>query len=273
MNFIKTVQTTSTLSITPELAAKMLGTSVKNRNLRPSWVKSLAGAMRRGEWRLQPHGIAFDSAGHLIDGHHRLNAVIRAGVAVPMSVTLGAEPDCVKVMDQGLGRTISDVLEIDKRVAQSLRLAAELVFAENKPTPQQVETLCATPLLGILKGLVCHCNNTARYFSSAPMRLAAAVCIMQGHDESFVYQQYRALVLAKYPELTPLSQSLMQQVTIGGSKLNAAHSADVLARGLRVFNPEHKLLTSVKIHQQHLSDANAQVRDVLGAALKGGKRA
>lgn len=272
MNFIKTIQTTSSWSITPELAAKMLATSVKNRDLRQSWVKSLAASMRRGEWLLSPQGIAFNTAGHLIDGHHRLNAVVRSGVTVQMSVTLGVATAAMLVLDQGVGRTIADVLELDKRVAQPMRLAASIAFNENKPTPKQVETLVATPLHGILQGLNGCCGTINKYFSSAPMRLAACICVMQGHDETFIFEQYRALVLMDYERLTPASQSLMRQATIGGrGAVQASLTSDTLARGMRIFDPSNQHLLKIQVTAEHATAANAQVRATLLDALKGGK--
>lgn len=45
-------------------------------------VKGFAEAMSRGEWMVTHQGIAFSSAGVLVDGQHRLAAVIEAEHAI-----------------------------------------------------------------------------------------------------------------------------------------------------------------------------------------------
>ena len=79
--------------ITPMDAAKILGKNYeKNRNIRQSVVKRYANDMRSGRWSTDacpPIVIAKD--GSLIDGQHRLSAVMQAGVAVIMDVKTGVD--------------------------------------------------------------------------------------------------------------------------------------------------------------------------------------
>jgi hypothetical protein len=89
------------INVTPEMAKSFLAFNYKgNRNLKPSWVKDLAGRIQRGEWRLTHQGILFDKNGNLVDGQHRCHAIVEAGVPVDMVVMSGAEEDAYKVLDQ-----------------------------------------------------------------------------------------------------------------------------------------------------------------------------
>jgi hypothetical protein len=67
--------------------------------------------MRNGGWTLTHQGIAFDENGELVDGQHRLNAVIEANVPVEMNVTTNVhrQPGEAFTIDMGRKRTYANV--------------------------------------------------------------------------------------------------------------------------------------------------------------------
>src|SRR5437588_12211091 len=73
-------------TITPAKAGEMLDANTTNRPLSKAVVRSFAEAMRRGEWVVTHQGIAFDTAGVLVDGQHRLAAIIEADLPVDLTV-------------------------------------------------------------------------------------------------------------------------------------------------------------------------------------------
>lgn len=76
--------------ITPAMAEKWLATpNTKNRKLRQRTVEAFAADMRRGKWHITHQGIAFDEAGNLLDGQHRLAAIVKSGCTIEMLVTTG----------------------------------------------------------------------------------------------------------------------------------------------------------------------------------------
>ena len=75
------------LTITPSEASKYLANNPANRRLSESEVETLAADMREGRWCITHQGIAIGKTGRLLDGQHRLAAVIKAGVPVQMMVT------------------------------------------------------------------------------------------------------------------------------------------------------------------------------------------
>jgi hypothetical protein len=121
--------------ITPVKAAEMLSANTANRPLSRSTVRAFAEAMRRGDWLVTHQGIAFDTAGVLVDGQHRLAAVVEADVAVEMAVFTDVEPDTFDVLDTGKKRNAADVLAIEGE--KSSTLLAAMVRAvwqyENRP--------------------------------------------------------------------------------------------------------------------------------------------
>lgn len=77
------------MEITPDVAKKFLTRNTRNRDLRERLVESYANDMRNGNWLVNHQGIAFNENGDLIDGQHRLHAVVKSGVTVWMFVVKG----------------------------------------------------------------------------------------------------------------------------------------------------------------------------------------
>lgn len=99
-------------SVSPKQAQQYLSTSTGNRVLKESWVSVLVETIRKGEFVQNGEPIIFDDAGVLIDGHHRLNAVSRAGSAVMMLVVRGAPQNARGTIDQGISRSLADALSL-----------------------------------------------------------------------------------------------------------------------------------------------------------------
>lgn len=64
--------------ISPDLARDLLAKNPHNRNLRVRRVEQLAGAMTRGEWVFNGDAIRIADSGMLLDGQHRLAAIVRS---------------------------------------------------------------------------------------------------------------------------------------------------------------------------------------------------
>ena len=78
------------MKITPALAESWLMSNTFNRTISASVVNKYANDMKSGNWHLNHQGIAFDNNNVLVDGQHRLTAVVKSGVTVDMLVTYGA---------------------------------------------------------------------------------------------------------------------------------------------------------------------------------------
>jgi len=140
--------------VTPECAAWALQFNTNNRRLRPTHVKWLLRMMKNDEWRGQhPNPLAFSTEGILLDGQHRLTAVVQHGEPVVMTVVTGRPPETFAYIDSSVPRSMHDRLSVDESattnvravmVAQSwfaLETAVELnktVLYSSKFTPQQI---------------------------------------------------------------------------------------------------------------------------------------
>lgn len=98
--------------ITPALAAAYLATQRINREVRAAHVRLLAEEMMSGNFVLTHQGIAFDERGAMIDGQHRLEAVLASNVTVPMLVFRGVPTRAALVCDSHYARRLGDLVRI-----------------------------------------------------------------------------------------------------------------------------------------------------------------
>lgn len=96
--------------LTPAAARTLLARNLKNRKISEKVVQKYAAEIKAGEWRLTPGGIGFDDQGTLVDGQHRLHAIIRANQSVPMVVTLGLPTAGQEKVDRHRRRSLFDAL-------------------------------------------------------------------------------------------------------------------------------------------------------------------
>jgi len=99
--------------ITPTQAVNWLdNANIRNRTVSQAAVERYARDMRAGHWRLTHEGIAFDPNGVLLDGQHRLWAVVYAEMPVEMHVWFNVATDSLMVIGGGRGRNLVDHLRL-----------------------------------------------------------------------------------------------------------------------------------------------------------------
>lgn len=220
----------------PDLAKLWLSSSPGNRDLRKWWVEQLAAQMKAGNWQISPQGIAFDEVGALLDGHHRLEAVVLSGVTVKMLVMTGFPRSSYLVLDQGVKRTISDVTEIPSKESEAIILAAKIMLSSGRVTPNVCLQIYKTSLGQALHDLLEYAPSTRKTFSSAPCKLAAAMCHIQPGKGNLVFESYRRLTTLALDEMTAIERSFVKQSVSGTVSSGGAGRRDLLARAFRVFS-------------------------------------
>lgn len=115
---------TEVVEVTPRTAAEWLTLNRRNRRARTLLVSKYAADMAAGQWRMAGEPIKFDTSGNLLDGQHRLSAVMLSGATVTMLVVRGLPPESQAVMDSGSARTamvMDDWLELVLTVGKHRR--------------------------------------------------------------------------------------------------------------------------------------------------------
>lgn len=99
--------------ITPDKAKSYLENNyARQRNLSESHIVHLAQQMKAGQWMSNGEPIIFASNGNLIDGQHRLKAIIRSGVSIETLIVEGVDEESFVTINSGKPRSLSNVLAI-----------------------------------------------------------------------------------------------------------------------------------------------------------------
>lgn len=112
---------TEVINITPAKAKKWLEhNDPNNRVIAWTRVETMANDMRADAWVLTHEAICFNAAGVLIDGQHRLHAIVQAGIAVKMLVAHNPNAAVHDPINRGRPRSIAQVLDIHPRIVSAL---------------------------------------------------------------------------------------------------------------------------------------------------------
>ena len=104
---------THTIKVDPRLANSWLLLNQNNRPLSESHVQEYVARMKNGEWVLNGQCIIFSNTGVLLDGQHRLAAVVNSGLTIPFDVRFGINEETFATIDDGKKRTPADVFSIE----------------------------------------------------------------------------------------------------------------------------------------------------------------
>lgn len=99
-------------TITPADAAALLDRNPGNRKIVAAHVRRYAADITAGKWQINGEAVKIDTEGNLIDGQHRLSAVVEAGVPIVTAVARGLPATVRLTMDQGKKRTMADQFKL-----------------------------------------------------------------------------------------------------------------------------------------------------------------
>ena len=110
---METIQTNARIvEITPEIASELLKRNHSNRRLSNRTVRELASAIKRGEYQLNGEAIKLDTEGNLLDGQHRLTAVVQSDRPIRSYMICGLAHEVFKTIDTGKRRNNADTLSL-----------------------------------------------------------------------------------------------------------------------------------------------------------------
>ena len=98
--------------ITPERAVELLQKNAFNRPLKLKTVRHYMHQMQKKHWTTSGQTISISKEGHLIDGQHRLQAIINTGTTLPFLVAYNVDKESFKNYDNLTPRTAGDALTI-----------------------------------------------------------------------------------------------------------------------------------------------------------------
>jgi hypothetical protein len=258
--------------ITPARAKAFLERN-KNRKMRRSYAEFLTNAMRDGQFRVTHQGVAFTRAGDLIDGQHRLQAVIESATSQWMLVVCGLDNDIFDVIDCGTPRTLSERLKKDLSSTQIASTCLRVLVHRDKIASYEAELVIdavqgAISELDALKVLRRR-SRTA----SASILAAAALRIYQYRDSSAlpaVVDAIRRLVDGDLISAPQVIVCFYKQIMEKSNTAGGGSQLDLFVRAWTAFDPTKMRNSKLLVRDQR--SILEEAREVFHAATQGNFR-
>lgn len=103
---------TNEILITPDIAMDILQNNHRNRKMNKELVLLYADQMSRGLWKFNGESIIISDENILLNGQHRLGAIIKSGTSQKFIVVQGISQAAFDTIDTGKTRTAGDILSI-----------------------------------------------------------------------------------------------------------------------------------------------------------------
>jgi len=181
------------MDITPEFAAELLRRRHPNqRALKLRYVTELAEAMEQGRWRWVADPIRLDGDLFVIDGQHRLAAVIKSGITMKGAVVATVTTkDAILSIDQGRSRNLND-MRATRGQGVMARVVSGAVLAETcdwsqwhgMPRELQLRTIEECPFVAEMEELAKVSAKNRRATMTVGALSGALRCIRTNRDDA-----------------------------------------------------------------------------------------
>lgn len=249
--------------VTPELAAQWLEHNTRNRKLYQRVVNRYAADMKAGRWRQSVDAIGFDVNGAIINGQHRLWAVLEAGVTVPMTVMFGLQTDVVDILDDHLKRNLRDVATIRRPgvvvntqhtgianmlVQSSIRATAADVVGARERVSRQVQLDTLDRHMEAIEFVIREC------FRSATMRSVTVAPVLTPMARAYYTQPRERLAQFARGLLTGMTESKddVAVIKLRNILLGATSSSRVRANVEVLYRKTERALQAF-IHREQIA--------------------
>jgi hypothetical protein len=142
------------VNITPEMAKDMLSRNKSNRPLRQKLVNLYARDMTQGSWQMNGETVKISKNDELLDGQHRLHAIVKSGKSVRMPVVRNLPKEVFHTIDTGMKRSNAQILGIAGFAnSTALASAARAIFViKNNANPgAQKNAVTTQEILDVIK--------------------------------------------------------------------------------------------------------------------------
>ncbi len=250
--------------IDPAFAKLLLGKNARNRPVSATTVQRYASDMKAGRWNNNGQGIIITPESELLDGQHRLHAVILSQASIAMLVVRGVSKETFATMDSGKSRTLGDVLAIEgHNHANTLAAAARLAYnyasgnqVDSNPTKATLEAFVNEHQYGVDAAGLVHGDK-----SKFP-RAAFAAVIWLGNEHRNLDEEARSFVegvfygegLFKGDARHTLREWMSAQKALPRATLTQRLAFGAIARAWNAYAAGKELLMLKGIHQPTLAN-------------------
>ena len=252
--------------VTPAHAEKWLQMNTGNRKIRPSHVRHLANQMEQGRWILSPEPIVF-SPHRLLDGQHRLSAVLMSGCTIEASVALVQNEDVFRVLDQGVNRNLTDLTGITSAVLAPLKWLLKHSVTGLRTTRKividDIDRIKDENIFALANRINDVIKPKDRRFKSAAFRAAYIMAVdLKMCSQETADRVYTDLSHMNMTEWSRMMQNLFHQfetLKAQGTINNLRN--EIFMRGLYMFAEAESKKTSIRITEQFIDNAEKRVRN------------
>ena len=241
---------TSVMIITPEMAESFLLFNNENRNLRNQHVEYFAKLITQGEFQLTHQGVAFTgnivNPKRLLDGQHRLQAIVKAGTPVEMLVSWNCDEKLFHTIDAGASRTFRDLHKWNNKQVTIVKSISEIATLSGRVKMSKTDADTIMASFGKeISMLIDRAGTNRKGIATAPTR-AAVVILMKKYPEEAesILNSYKHLTNERLDLLRPIEQRLYTRlVRIDGG--GASIWTERLLLTMKALSPKSRNSTSL----------------------------
>lgn len=261
------------MKIGPRLASKFLrSNSDDNRKLSNPTVKKYARDMTMNRWDLTAEPIMVTQCGELINGQHRLQAVVLSGKTIKFTLATVPDSSTFRVLDQGRARKNSDILGTSNTVLVPLNMFLRGVLNITAPTPHDLEVARQTEIGATLFEIDSLVKPAGKLWKNSGVRAACAAAIVSGvvsKEEAF--EAYRTISRKPIAEWPPLFVAMYQYVSETPTKQHLSHQRcfanEYFCRAYYCFANVSTSKTKLRISAKFMSELREKVTKVVRDAM------
>ncbi|NCC66460.1 MAG: hypothetical protein EOM15_17640 [Spirochaetia bacterium] len=252
--------------ITPEMATRMLSGNKDNRAINKSRVTLYAKAMKEGRWVENGQTIIISTDGFLIDGQHRLTALVAAGVTLEMLVvkleSKDNEGDLTArhiPIDIGQSRTLANTTGLHPRVASIIRQMV-WTFEEGGQTISKDPQIIMDRYEKIKDSIEIVPKKNMRTYSNVYILATLVLADFEGYE---VWPTYNDLLNRNYHLLPEVWASWMRNIENGETKGGVEKEKYFIANTWRLAKSKGKTRVIVKDIEGELAECRAVYRRMM----------
>lgn len=248
-------------TVTPETASAWLGHNDVNRVLREHRAAFIAKSIIDKKWITTHQAIAFSSSGRLLDGQHRLRAIVMADQPVNIWVARNVPEEAFSVMDSGLTRQMHERIGTDRR-RTSIVTSLFRIVTSNSSMPHEYEIEC---LMGLFDSAMHELESIPKATRSSKVTrapvMAAAILHLANNvpgyaNRRMVYDSIERLISGDLSGASKVIVCLYRQLyempNTGG-----AGAVDMFSRAFYAFDPKNANISKIQIRDAstHIAEA------------------
>lgn len=250
----------SVMQITPDLAAEFLKRNTGNRTIRKTAVNQYADDLRRGNWKLTHQGVAISPSGRLLDGQHRLWAIVQSGISAQMVVALDVDDDSYAVIDRGKPRRLTDAIGMGQKTVEPCAFICRLHGLGGVEAHHIKAVLLSFE--DQINDLYASSAHTPKGRATAAIKAAIILRLKQNPNRHYadILDQWRAFMLSEFDAMWPSVKSFYKQIIDEPSRGGGQIQKDRAVRAWIAFDPSRKNISKIIVRDRETS--LQEMRDV-----------